>query len=336
MKYNLVELNNAVSEGIVLDHMSFLEQVVSDFINPEISTKAIESAKMLNQEELANGLEYYTNLNTLSLWQSLLNKDNMLIYLTSTNPLIIEMFNNFVKNHPDFNKIKAFYNPKTKICKIEEQKVGIILSKQNPMVFSDEIEDTINQLNELDEDININLPVTLENQQNGSFEMILGEKPEPKKSVWKDKLISPLNAMILTSAILMSVGAFAQDNDSKNAINSATKAAMANPAVKKAFDDTTDKIVKNAEDIVRESGSEIPVVIIGYGAKLAKDKEVKYKGKVGGTSIVPINYEMGLGINGYHMQISGDNPLDNKGKYYIKGSGNSGDTKVQLGLEWSY
>lgn len=318
-----------------------LEQIVFDYLNPEISLSALENSKDLSTEELIEGLNHYCDITTEKLFMSVLNWNNISVFLQCDNISVTENVKSWILSQEEFKNIKGSLNLKTLSFKLENSHLKIVLEKIKFNIDLSEVEQFIEQLSLLEESTDVTYPATLKWSHN-SFILTIGQDQlinQDRTSWWKDNLVKPIQAATIVGMIFTASMASAQDSNFKesDALKYATKAAMAHPDVKNTVDSITKAAEKKAVDMVKESGTEIPVTVVGYGIKVATEQKVQVKGKVPLSLSSPLQYDLAIGFNNsYQMGVSGDAPLIKDATYKIQGSKNGSEQKIEMKLNFDF
>lgn len=324
----------SLSELLLLEKLestNLLEQVVWEYLRPELSYSAIEKAKFLSKEELILGLEEYIHFKTLPLWKSLINKQNLTLFLNSKNEETKSLAKDYLEDLIEIKKVKGKFNLQSNTFKFNEELYKDIFQALSPSVDIQESEILKQQFSLLEESHDQWIDASLEKSPEG-YKLIIGEVQEKTVSPWAEKMIKTVSSLTLASLLFSSVS-FA--DDSNKAIDYATKAVMAQPEVKEIVDKTIDSATKEAEKIVQETGTKIPVTIIGYGVKVVRDKAVKIQGK-SPLKELPMDYSLAVGLESYSVGLQGDNPLVKDSKYWLQNTGSGKENKIELGIKFDF
>ena len=327
--------NNDFEHGA---NMTNLEKIVKAFLTPEISLEAIELAKKMAKEELEEGLSLYYDNSTANLFNSCLNWSNIDIFLKTDNQNLIVAVKEWLVIQENFKQVKGQINLKTYNFKINDSAVGSTLQTLNYDIDLSEVANFKEQLSLLDESDDQYFDAVL-NYNGKSFNLTLGQKETviaERISFWKQNLVTAIKAGVLVTAIF-AMSEVKADEQTKAAISTATKAVMAQPEVKEMVSKTIKSAEKNTKEFVKETGSEIPATIVGYGLKSALDGKVQMKGKGLKKLGVPLDYDIAVGFDSsYSLGVGGENPYMKGSDYKIEGSHTSGEQKIQMKVNFEF
>lgn len=313
---SLNEIKTSQFEDLSLN----LEKSIFNFLN----NKSFQLLNISN-EEISEGLDLYGE-ELIDFWPTLFNFNNIESFLVKTylKDLILE----WVFEQPDFNKIDGKINLKT-LTLTAEPKIGLILSKVQPKVLDEEVSKLINNLSDLDESIDKEVDVSLI-KGNQVFELKLKQENESRRSNLK-KCID-LASMSIVIAVMFS-SSFAQADDTKKAISHASKAAMEQSGLGRQLDEVQKNLEKQGRQIIQDIGGEVPAAVIGTGAKVAIDRRVDFKGKV---KVIPVNYEVSVGLDESKVKIGNDDLFDAKVEGWISGTTGNSTQKLEIGLRYDF
>ena len=227
---------------------------------------------------------------------------------------------------------------KTYNFKISDASVGATLQSLNYDIDLSEVENFKEQLNLLEESDDQYFDAVL--SYNGkNFTLTLGQKENiiaERTSFWKQNLVTAIKAGVLCTAIF-AMSEVKADEETKAAISSATKAGMAQPEVKEMVKKTIKSAEKNAKEFVKETGSEIPATIVGYGLKSAVEGKVQMKGKGLKQLGVPMDYDIAVGFDSsYSLGVGGKNPYMKGSDYKLEGTHKSGEQKIEMKVNFEF
>lgn len=338
--FNLTELKNALQNSEELTDLSSLEQVVFSYLQGNLESKII--VKTLSASEIDLGLNNYLDNSTMDLWLSAVNLQNLNLFLKLNNLEINTQLKNWIGIQSDLKIIKCQVNLETLNCKLEQNNLTGIFSQLNISVDCSEITEFVASLQLVEESANQYFAAQLI-FINGGYKLVVGdgENQESERiNWWQQNLVKPIQIATVCLALFAANGAKADDAQKDAAINAARGAIMSTEQgkeIKETVEQLQKKVTQAAEKIVKESGTEIPVTVVGYGVKAAMDKKVEIK-KTSLQSIgLAMDANMAIGFDGsMNLGIGGKTPFLDNGNYKIQGATGGGANSIEMKLNFEF
>jgi hypothetical protein len=306
------------------DIKSIEYQLLFWFENNEIITLDI------NEDDLTIGLCQYLDNDTYSFWINFLTIQNIDIFLqlSNSNPLILEMIKSKVQN---IKLEPAKLNIMTNCITIENVLIAKIIKFLNIPLIPDQNLSNILELKT--QDISL-YDLTISNINN-SLTLSTSSFFEDIEDYFLNTIQIAKNTITLT-LLVTSINSFAGDTTQSNitnALSSSGKALTQVEEVKKILENGKKSGLKKLDNI-KESDPylEIPLTVIGYGAKALNDKGIKLKSK----DLVfdsDLSYQVFIGKE-VEMSILGKNPLVDKSDYKLSGSNTKIKMDVNFEIDW--
>lgn len=313
---SLNEIKNSQLENL----QSNLEKNIFNFFN----NKSSFFYKVSN-EEIVDGLEFYGE-DLEGFWPNLFNMSNIEVFLTKS--FLKEKIKEWLFNQPEFSKIDGKINLKT-LTLTTDPKIGWILFKIQPKVLDEDISKLINNLNDLEESLDKEVSVSLI-KINNLFEIKIFQDNNKNKSNLR-RCIDLASMSVVISIIFSS--SFAKADDTKKAISHASTAVMEQTELGKQLSEIQGNLEKQGRQIIQDIGGDVPATVIGVGAKVAIEKKVDFKGKV---KVIPVNYEVSVGLDESKVKIGNDDLFDAKVEGWISGTTGNSTQKLEIGLKYDF
>ena len=319
-----------LSQNFLQENLNDLEKTVSLFLmDQEVDLEIIK-------ENLDAFLDYYVYPETVELAKKVLDRNYLEIFLSHEKPEVNQIALDYIRESDEFNDFEGLLDPSSLIFSCQKQEDLLILN-QAPEVFSQDLQEFLEEAKELKETptkIKAKLKKVV-NQEGFSFVLTLSS-PKGKEEVRRKNLMSKLKKPIQTGVMALAIfsGAEAFAGDGKEALKQASKAALETKEGKMLKSYAKEQ-AKKIEKIVKESGGEIPAMIVGYGAKVAMERKIGVGYKVSEEGNVRIDLESNF--QDASVRFSGDGPnfLENSRYQFNAGTSNgAGEFKFQLGFEF--
>lgn len=343
---NLNKLKLLVKQSTQVPELSDLEQIVLDYLTPEISLQALEAVKDISRADLQMGIEEFSDESTKKLWLSVLNWQNFSLFLNQADHLYDDEVKEWSVQQGPMQVIGGEFNVQKLSFKLSDSTLHNLFSKLNFNFNLSEVLAFAEQLKFLDETLDQYFPAKLV-WQAGEYKLLVGQESKVSSQTsrvnwWQEHLAKPIQAVSICIVLFSSVNALAQSSDVSSAVEHAKQAALQQPGIKEKVQDMSKKVENLGKDLanqVKDTPAEIPVTIVGYGVKAAVDQKIEVKGKnVEIKSLgVAVDYNLAVGFDSsVQMGIGGKNPLMDQGTYKLQGVKNHQEEKIELNLNFEF
>lgn len=342
---SLLEISSLSVDQI--ESLSLIEKCVFLFQNQKPSF--LFEARKVSNSELEESLDYYGE-SLESFWSQIISNKNLEVF--AKQDFLKEHIIDWFFSQDEFKIVQGKYNLNSSTLNLDPS-TGKIFSLVDPQIFEDEISKLKNTLLSLDESLDRDIIVTL-SQIDKHIDMTLQVKEEGPSKLKKclELLSIPIFfAVVLSSSLSMADG-FEVQRDSNgqfksqgqvksemnsSAVNSATQAALKQTGMDKQIDKYSKQLEKKGQELaqtVKEYGGEVPGAIIAVGAKAVVDRKIGVKGK--NDTVVPVNYEISVGMEESIVKISNDNLFDQHMQGWISGVHQANMDKIEVGVKYEF
>lgn len=331
---NLSELKKLVNAEPTAN-LGSVEQMVLSFLKGE--KEALSLVKTLSGGDLELGINNYLEDSTLELWLAALSLNNLNLFIKVNNRELNLKLKDWVLQNSELATLKAEVNLETLHCKLPEINLTAIFVELNIPVDCSQIPEFTASLQLVDESPNQYFASQLV-RINGGYKLVVGDgenQVEERISWWKENLVKQIQIATVCVALFGAIEVKADDTAA--ALNAAKGAALAIPEVKETVEQVSKRVTKAAEKIVEETGTKIPVTVVGYGVKAAIDQKVEVK-KINLNSLgLAMDSSMAIGFDGtVNLGLGGKTPMLDNGTYKIQGSTGNGNSSVEFKLNFGF
>jgi hypothetical protein len=336
---NLIELKRLATTGEQPTNLTSVEKIVLAYLQGEGDSK--ELVKKIPLSELDHSLTHYVDEVTLPLWLNVLSVKTLPLFLQLKNSDITTYLKDWLREQKDLHELPCEVNLASWHCKLKDSNLTKIFTELNLPVDCSEVEPFVSSLKLLEESPNQYFTAQLIYLNHG-YKLVLGEGENQEANRinwWQQNLVKPVQIAVVCMALFGAVEAQA-DDQSGAALNAAKNAALSTEQgkqIKETVDQLQKRVTKAAEKMVKETGTQIPVTVVGYGVKAAIDQKVEIKNTSLNSLGLAMDANMAIGFDGtMNLGVGGKTPFLDNGKYKLEGTTGSGKQSIEMKLNFEF
>lgn len=231
----------------------------------------------------------------------------------------------WVVNQPEYKSLRGKVILSKSTLVLEDKEKTEILSSLSPNLFGEELAKLIQVAKEVGDDREIEVVLT------SSLE---GYLVTPITKNENFSVASKFKGITISAVLLLTIfSSNAKADSTEDAIRTAAKAALIQTGTQDKIEQFQKMVEQKAQQAIKETGTEVPAGVIGFGAKALVRKKVELKGE---TPFVPLNYHLSVGSGGTEIKLEKDQFLSPNSQIWIQTNVNSNDSKFELGLKFGF
>lgn len=231
----------------------------------------------------------------------------------------------WVVQQPEYKNLRGRVHLTKQILILEDSEQTEILSKVSPKLFGEELSKLIQVATELGDDQEVEVSL-----------LAVGEDflvtPIDKKDI--QTVGSKFKGISISVVLLLTIfSSNAKADSTEDAIRTAAKAALIQTGTQEKIEQFQKMVEQKAQQVIKDTGTEIPAGVIGFGARSLVRQKVEFKGE---TPFVPLNYQLSVGSGGTEVKLEKDQVFSPNSQLWIQTNVNSKDSKFELGLKFGF